>query len=309
VVVLLAACSGSGTAPSGGKGGIKTSLDTTRDDLGRRIYPPPNVQRVVAMSPTIVELLFAVGATPVGRPSSANYPEAAKDVPGFGTSYQPSYEEIAAMRPDLIIADAIIDAGPPMDALVRLGAPVFALRVTSFEEVVRGLRLVGQLVGKKDAGEAEAEKLEAQFDRLKSKLPEEGPSFLVLVSAGPGQFIAEKDGSYLANILRLLKARNLVTSEPDNFRFPGFTDYSPERIVEKNPDVIITMSLGGPPGTPRTSDALRSSPALSSLRAVREGRVYEVDPVIYLESAGPRVSRILDELPRLLYPSVFAAGR
>jgi iron complex transport system substrate-binding protein len=144
---------------------------------------------------------------------------------------------------------------------------------------------------------------------VQAKLPASGPSFLVLVQAGPGQFIAEKNGSYLSDILKLLKARNVVTTEPDNFRFPGFTDYSPERILEKNPDLVITMSLGGPPGTPKTSEALKSNSALASLKAVREGRVHEVDPTVYLQSAGPRVAVMLDELPRVLYPNVFAVAR
>lgn len=293
----------SSSAPSG------SAVDLTKDALGRSVTVSTPAKRVVAMSPSVVELMYAVGATPVGRPSSADYPEAAKSVPAFGTSYQPNYEEIAALKPDLIIADAIIDAGPTMDALTKLGAPVYAVRVVSFEDIARSLRVVGALTGNKEAGEREAQKLEKQLSEVTTKLPANGPTFLVLVSAGPGQFIAEKDGSYLADMLKLLKARNLVTTEPDNFRFPGFTDYSPERIVEKNPDLVITMSLGGPPGTPRTSDALKASAALSSLKAVREGRVFEVDPVIYLQSAGPRVSQVLDELPRILYPGVFAASR
>ena len=284
-------------------------IDLSKDDLGRNVSPPASAKRVVAMSPSVVELMYAVGATPVGRPSSADYPEPAKSVPSFGTSYQPSFEEIVNMKPDLIIADAIIDAGPTMDSLVKLNVPVYAVRVTSFEDITKSLRVVGALTGNKDAGEREAKKLETKMTDVQAKLPANGPSFLVLVSAGPGQFIAEKNGSYLADLLKTLKARNLVSTEPDNFRFPGFTDYSPERIVEKNPDIVITLSLGGPPGTPKTSDALKSNSALSSLKAVKEGRVYEVDPVIYLQSAGPRVSMILDELPRLLYPSVFAAAR
>src|SRR5262249_33442509 len=133
------------------------------------------------------------------------------------------------------------------------------------------------------------------------------PSFLVLVLAGPGQFIAEKQGSYLADVLTQLGAKNLVSNEPDNFRFPGFTDYSPEVVVQKNPDIIITMSLGGPPGTPTTIDSIKADPALSSLPAVKNGRIYEVDPEVNLQSAGPRVSLMLDELPKLLYPSVFGA--
>jgi ABC-type Fe3+-hydroxamate transport system substrate-binding protein len=50
---------------------------------------------------------------------------------------------------------------------------------------------------------------------------------------------------------------------------------------------------------------MASSPVYGSLKAVREGRVHEVDPVVYLQSAGPRVSQILDELSRILYPDVF----
>jgi iron complex transport system substrate-binding protein len=285
------------------------AIDLTRDDLGRSVMLPQPARRIVAMSPSVVELMYAVGATPVGRPSSAEYPEAAKSVPAFGLAYQPNFEEIAAMKPDLIIADAIVDAGPLMDSLVKLGPPVWAVRVASFEDVTRSLRVVGALSGNREAGEKEAKSLEGRLAEVQARLPAGGPSFLVLVQAGQRQFIAEKNGSYLSDILKLLKARNVVTSEPDNFRFPGFTDYSHERILEKNPDVILALSLGGPPGSPKTSEALRASSALSSLRAVREGRVFEVDPNVYLQSAGPRVSVMLDELPRILYPNVFAAAR
>jgi iron complex transport system substrate-binding protein len=284
------------------------AVDLTKDDLGRSVSPPIPAGRVVALSPSIVELMYAVGATPIGRPSSAEYPEAAKSVPAFGTSYQPNFEEIAAMRPDLIIADAIIHE-PMINDIARLGVPVFAVRVGSFDEVVHALRVVGGLTGNPEAGEREAKALETKLAEIKAKLPVSGPNVLVLVAAGQGQFIAARDNSYLVDVLKKLGAKNLVSSEPESFRFQGFTDFSQERIVEKDPDLIITASIGGPPGTPKTSDLLTRSPIFSSLRAVREGRVYEVDANVYIQSAGPRLSLILDELPRVLYPNVFATAR
>jgi iron complex transport system substrate-binding protein len=283
-------------------------VDLSKDDMGRSVTVPTNPARVVAMSPSVVELMYAVGATPAGRPSSADFPEAAKTVPSFGLSYQPNYEEVVAMKPDLLIADAIIQ-GNIMDQLTRLNVPVFALKIASFEDVTHSLRVVGALTGNTQTGETKAKELETKLAGVKSKLNGNGPSVLVLVSAGPGQFIAAKDGSYITDLIKQLGGRNLVTTEPDNFRFPGFTDYSPERIVEKNPDVVLTMSLGGPPGTPKTADALKSNAALSTIKAVKEGRVYEIDHIVYLQSAGPRVSQVLDELPRLLYPNVFDAAR
>jgi iron complex transport system substrate-binding protein len=128
----------------------------------------------------------------------------------------------------------------------------------------------------------------------------------VLVAAGQNQFIAARSNSYLGDVLNKLGARNLVTTEPENFAYAGFTDYSLEHIIDKNPDVVIAVSIGGRPGAPRTSDILKSVPALASLKAVREGRVYEVDSFVYIQSAGPRVAQILDEMPPILYPNIFA---
>ena len=309
-VALALACGDDGAdeGPTTAASPTALAVDLSKDDLGRAVSAPSPARRVVALSPSIVELMYAVGATPVGRPSSAEYPEAAKSLPAFGTSYQPNFEEIAAMRPDLIIADAIIHE-PMINDLARLGVPVFAVRVGSFDEVVHGLRVVGALTGNREAGEREAKALETKLTEIKAKLPTTGPNVLVLVAAGQGQFIAARDNSYLVDVLKKLGARNLVSSEPESFRFQGFTDYSQERIVEKNPDLIITASIGGPPGTPKTSDLLKGSPIFSSLKAVREGRVYEVDANIYIQSAGPRLSLILDELPRVLYPNVFASAR
>jgi len=304
--LLIAACGGGGgeKAPP-----TPTPIDLTRDDLGRSVAPPASPQRVVALSPTVVELMYAVGATPVGRPSSANYPEAAKSVQAFGESRSPSFEAIAAMKPDLVIADALLHQTIADNLSKQLNVPVFAVRVASFNDVTRGLRTVGALTGKKEAGETQAKALETKLADIKAKLPANGPTVLVLVAAGQNQFIAGRGNTYLGDILSLLGARNLVTSEPENFNYPGFTDYSLERIVEKNPDVIIAASIGGPPGTPKTSDILKSVPAFASLSAVKNGHVYEVDAFVYIQSAGPRVSQILDELPKLLYPGVFAATR
>ncbi len=303
---LLAACGGGGgqlpPAPTA------TPIDLTRDDLGRSVVPPTAPQRIVALSPSVVELMFAVGATPIGRPSSANYPEAAKSVPAFGSSRDPSFEAIAAMKPDLVIADALLHQGVADNLAKQLNVPVFAVRVASVDDVLRGLRVVGVLSGRRDAGEGQAKALEAKLEGIKAKLPATGPTVLVLVAAAPGQFIAARSNTYLGDILSKLGARNVVTSEPENFNYPGFTDYSPERIVEKNPDLIIAASIGGPPGTPKTSDILKSVPAFATLKAVKEVRVYEVDAFIYIQSAGPRVSQILDELPRILYPNVFATA-
>jgi iron complex transport system substrate-binding protein len=177
--------------------------------------------------------------------------------------------------------------------------------VNSFEDVTAGLRKVGAITGKTEAGESEARKLEKKLSDILAQKPANGPTTLVVVAASQSQFVAGRQDSYLGSLLNLLGARNIITNEPETFRFPGFTDYSPERIVEKNPDVILAIS----PGRPNiTTTALSASPVWSTLKAVQGKRVHEVDPVVYLEAAGPRVGLMLDELSRILYPDVFKAS-
>lgn len=302
---------GSGTttestsSPTGATGPTDGATRTVTDDLDREVEVPVTATKVVALSPSVVELMFAVGATPVGRPESATFPPEAESVPSFGSSYTPNFEEIVAMEPDLIIADAIIHAGV-IEQLEGLGAPVYAVKVDSFETVTDGLRTVGELTGHADEGEKQAAALETKMEEVKAKIPQgEGPSVLVVVAAGENQFIAARSNSYLGSLIEELGGRNIVQSEPENFRFPGFADYSLEKIVEADPDIVIGISVGGPPGTPKTTEILGFTPVWSGLTAVKEGRVFEVDPEIYLQSAGPRVSVILDELPGILYPDAF----
>jgi iron complex transport system substrate-binding protein len=211
-----------------------------------------------------------------------------------------------AMQPDLIIADASLHQASMVDDISsQLKVPVFTLRVASFDDVTTGLRKVGAITGNQEKAETVAKGLEDKLAGIQAKLPAKGPTVLVLVAAGPDQFIAARPDTYLGDILQKLGAKNILTDEPENFSYPGFSDYSIERMIEKDPDVIITASIA-PPGTPQTSDILKSVPPLAGLSAVKGNRVYEVDAFVYIQSAGPRVSLILDELPSLLYPDTFA---
>ena len=173
--LLAAACGGKSTDREKPAAAPTTApaatIDLSKDDLGRSVTVPASAKRIVAMSPSVVELMYAVGSAPVGRPSSANYPDAAKALPAFGTSYQPNFEEIVNMKPDLIIADAIIDAGPTMDSLSKLNIPVFAIRVASFDDITHSLRVVGALSGNKDAGDAAAKKLQDKMNGVLAKIP------------------------------------------------------------------------------------------------------------------------------------------
>jgi iron complex transport system substrate-binding protein len=273
---------------------------TITDSLGRSVTIPAKPERVVAMSPSVVETLFALGVTPVGRPETATYPPEAQNVESFGTSYQPNLERIAGMRPDLVIADATIQA-QLVPALEGLGAPVVAIDFSGVDRVIESLRTIGRLVGVPEKGEELAKEIEDRITAVTRNLPAQRPKVVAIIAAGPEQYFAAKPSSYIGTIIEKLGAENIVSEDEPVGRVAGYTNLSQERLVQANPDVIIFINPV--PGAPPLSQTLRNNPAWAGLKAFQEGRVFDADPVIYVQSAGPRVVQAIDELAKLFYPS------
>ena len=76
--------------------------------------------------------------------------------------------------------------------------------------------------------------------------------------------------------------------------------FSEEYVIEKAPDVII----GAFPEGTTARDLLAQYPAWSSVPAVRENRVYTIDPDIVLRP-GPRVVEGAYRMALLVHPSLF----
>ena len=275
---------------------------TLTDMLGRSVTIDAEPETVAAISPTAVEFVYAVGGESVTRTTSVDFPEEALDAVDVGSAYQPNAELIAAQSPDLIVADAVLQ--PQLEQnLTALGVPVLYAGAANFEDVLEGLRLVGEALNKKGEGEAAAVALETKLEQIQEELPEEGPRVLILNGA-PQDFYAAKPESYVGDLVALLNGDNIAAGQPDTGRFPGYAKLSPEVIVAEAPEVVLAITQG-PPGGQTLTDLLASDPAYASLPAVQNDALHEIDADIYQQAPGPRAGEALDELAALLYPDIF----
>ena len=271
------------------------------DATGKSFTIPTPPKRVVALSPSVVELMYAVGVPPVARPSSANVPEAARSLPAIGTSYQPNFEQIAAQNPDFLIADAQIHDAQAVANLSKLGVPVFSVRVQKVDDVAASLRLLGGVLGKPEEGEKAAKEIEAKLQSVQAKLPPEAERPRVFVMVGTADaFWGAKPDAFAGDVVAKLGGKNVVPAGPDTSQFPGFTTFSMEQLVALDPDAILVISPV--PNAPPTSRQLAGNPAWAGLRAVKAGRVLELPVDVVLQSAGPRVTQAVDLIFPVLYP-------
>ena len=258
------------------------------DSNGQAVTLEEPPQRIVAYESAAVEILYAMGEGEriVGAHDFVSHPAEALDLPKVGGAFEINREKIVALEPDLIIT---FYAGSLPD-LEGLGANLLYLeQPDDFEGISEQMRLWGQITGNKEA----AEKVAADFELGVQKLVDR----LATVERGPrifhddSSFFTRGPDTLLGRVYTLLKAENIAEG--------GYGQLSPEVIVDKDPEVIITTF-------PEGLQPITDNPALQGVSAVRQGQVYAIDAEVFSISVpGPRFVEAMEELARLIHPDLF----
>ncbi len=120
------------------------------DDLGNTIELSAYPQAIVSISPSMTEILFAIGAGDqlVGRDDLSLYPEAAIEVESIGSLWEgvPT-EPILALEPDLVVAAEIISE-ENVQVLIDLGLPVYwQANPIDFDDLYENLMDIAEITG------------------------------------------------------------------------------------------------------------------------------------------------------------------
>lgn len=279
---------------------------TVKDETGREVVVPAKPTRLVALTPWVVEMLILLGAPPVGRPSSADWPAEAAKIPEHGMSYRLNYERIAALKPDLLIGNKDLHA-PYLGNLQQVGAPVLLYMIDSYKDVVEKYKIFGDLVGEPERAAKLAGDIERRVEAVRKKVPAQGHPRVLVMVGNVESWSAAKPNSYLGDMVRLLHGVNIAENGPEHR--PGYTRLTMERVVEANPDVIILVKpVRDASDTSKALPGFQKDPMWNSLSAVEHGRVVELDPVFFT-SPGPRYADAFERVAAVLYPEVFRGDK
>ncbi|MCW5697678.1 MAG: ABC transporter substrate-binding protein [Bauldia sp.] len=274
---------------------------TTRDVMGREVTIPAQPERIVTTSPSAIELLYAAGGTAIARSSTALGVPGAEDLVDIGNAYSPSVELIVQQAPDLIIADAALQA-QLAGMLGGLGAPVLYVGALRYADIPASLRLIGSVIGTAETAEAAAVDAETVAAEVEASVAALTPAkTLVLVAGRDGTLSVALNDSFIGDLVRIAGGDNVAADIPQNGPIPGFAVVSPETIVETDPDVILVVVPGNTGGP---SIGAMVAQMLPMLRAVQESRVHEIDLETFLQNPGPRAVAGLPELAKLLHPEL-----
>lgn len=246
-------------------------------------------QRIVALVPSLVEDLCAIGAARqlVGVSGATRDVPCARGVAIVGDFATVDVEKIVALHADLVVA---IPAQALLVApLRRAGVHVELLDDDSYANIFDDIAALGRLTGRQPQASRSIASLKAQTAHLvASRKFARTPS--VFVALGTGPIYTCGPASYIATLIALAGGTNAVTSLPG-----AYGEYSAEALLRSQPDAIVTDPSVG-------LDAVLDREPWRSLRAVQNGHVLILKDAALLERPGPRYNEGLRWLIEHLAP-------
>jgi iron complex transport system substrate-binding protein len=259
---------------------LTMASSTSRPTGAATTVVPAVPKRIVSLSPTATETLFAIGAGPqvVAVDDQSNFPAEAPrtDLSGF----RPNVEAIAAKNPDLVvIAD---DSAKLGDALGKLKIPVLVQPPAKrIEDVYAQIGELGSRTGRRAQAEALTTKMKADLAAIVAGAPK---------PAKPLRYYHELDDTYYTvtsttfagQIYRLFGLSSIADAADDG---SGYPQLSAEAILTADPDVIFLADTKCCKQSART---VAARPGWSTLKAVKANAVVELDDDL-ASRWGPRV--------------------
>lgn len=258
-------------------------------------------KRIVVLEFSFADALASVGVSPVGIADDKDpnrVLKEARDVikpwTSVGTRSQPSLEAIAALKPDLIIADITRHAGVYEDLKKIAPTLILPSRRETYEDNLKAAAIIGKVIGKDKEMQARL-KEHAQIMASYAKQLPQGVEVQFGVARDDALFLHTAD-SYAGGVIRALGLANAKSGKDDS----AYRQTSLEQLLGINPDYLIIGNYVHP----SIVEKWQKEPLWSVLKAVRNKHVFNVDPNVWSRCRGIMAAeRMGKDLVHLFNPS------
>jgi len=240
-------------------------------------------ERIVSLSATHTEILYALGAGDrvVATDLFSNYPAEAAGTAKVD-AFNLSVEAVAGLEPDLVVYS--FDPGDAGGGFAALGIPaVLFLAPATLEEAYRQILDLGDAVGEPESAAELVAGMEAEIDQIVSGAPE-GRAVTYFHELDSTLYTVTSE-TFIGRIYALFGMENVADPADDG---TGYPQLSAEFLVTADPDLIFL----GDTAYGESAETVTARPGWSSLSAVQEGRIIELDSDV-ASRWGPRVVELV----------------
>jgi iron complex transport system substrate-binding protein len=268
-----------------------------KDLVGRTVMVPVAPRRVVALAPSVTEIIYALAAEEklVGATRFSDYPEPARRLPKVGSYVHLDLERIVALDPDLCIA--VKDGNPRhvVSKLEALGISVFAVNPVDLGSVMETITAIGGLIGEKQAASRVVGDMVRRIAAVRQALADITVRPRVFFQIGIDPIVSAGSDTFIDELIAGAGGENLAAG---GVPYPRF---SREQVLDLKPDVIVITSMARHAVFEKVKAYWQQWPGMP---AVRNERIFLQESNIY-DRPTPRMVSGLESLARILHPDRF----
>lgn len=266
------------------------------DQLGRPIAVPDRPERVVALAPSITEIVFALGQGDriVGVTQFADFPQKVISLPKVGTYIHLDLERIVALKPDLCIATKDGNPKAVTDRLEAMGIPVYAVDPASLATVLETIARIGDLLNVPARAAALTSRLAQRIRQVDARVAKTADRPGVFFQIGISPIVSVGSGTFIHELIERAGGKNLAAGPTPYPRF------SREQVLALAPDVIIITSMARDAVFEKVKAQWQRWP---NLPAVRNDRIHLQESNLF-DRPTPRLVDGLELLFRLIHPEL-----
>jgi cobalamin transport system substrate-binding protein len=246
---------------------------------------PTRPTRIVSLSATATEMLYAVGAGKqvVAVDDTSNYPSG---VPKTTlNALNPNIEAIAGYQPDLVVAAE--DTGGLLDNLKRLSIPaLLEPAAKTLNDSYAQIDQLGRATGHEPAASGVVKTMRDKVSNLVSRVPKRSRPLSYYHELDNTLFTVTSD-TFIGQMYKLAGLHDIADATAD--KAGGYPQLSQEFILQSKPDLIFLADTKCCSQTPAT---VAARPGWNGLPAVKDGQVVPLDDDI-ASRWGPRVTDLL----------------
>jgi iron complex transport system substrate-binding protein len=249
-----------------------------------KVTVPRRPARIVSLSPTATETLYAIGAGPqvVAVDDQSDYPKSAPRTTLSG--YTPNVEAIAGYRPDLVVIS--FDPKGLSEALGRLGIPVvFQNAAATLPGAYQQIRQLGKVTGHTTEAARLVTSMKQRIGSIVAKTRTKAAGVTVYHELDPTLYSLTSN-TFVGRVYAMFGLENIADAAKGGTEYPQL---SPEYVISANPGLIVLADTVCCAQNART---VAARPGWSRIAAVRTGSVVRLDDSI-ASRWGPRLVNLV----------------
>ena len=241
---------------------------TLTDMTGREITLDEPATRIVALTPSDCEILYAIGAGDllVGRGKYCDYPAEVLDIPAVESGSDTNIEQIVELQPQVLIMSTMSQTDEQVQQLEAAGIHVVVSDAQDIDGVYTAINMIGELVGKQDEAASVVESMQRTFDEIKANAGDGTKTIYFEVSPLEYGLWTAGTGTFMEEIANMMGLKNCFSD------VEGWAGISEEQVLERNPDYILTISMYYGEG-PTPEEEIASRAGWENVTAVKNGKI------------------------------------